>query len=390
MIRSITATVFVILAGAPAAWAAGEKLAYGAPDEVAMSSEVLKAGASLFREAVEKDEFRGAVLLVARRGMIVLHEAIGWRDKDRRLPLERDTVFQTASNTKPVVAAGVLMLSDEGKLKLDDNVRKYLSSFDNYRSGFVQIRHLLNHTSGLRIPGVFLDPVLKKTPERPDAPSLRVEVDRFGEIGADKPPGTTYRYNNPGYNSLGALIEAVSGKPLERYLAERLYEPLGMKDTGHRIDKVKPERTSLVYRRREGKWTISWKPGDPPEWPFVRGSGGMVTTAQDYAVFCQMFLNGGAYGGKRFLKSETVAQATSPTTRSIYTDEELAERRQFYGHGWSVDENGVYSHGGSKGTFAWVDPRREIIGVVFTQSLGGRNPRGQFLKVVAAACRDMP
>jgi CubicO group peptidase (beta-lactamase class C family) len=126
MTRNIFAALVLLLAAQSSALAAETKLTYGPPDEVEMSGEVLKAGVNLFREAVEKDELRGAVLLAARRGVIVLHEAIGWRDKERELPLEQDTLFQMASNTKPVVAAGILAFAEEGSLKLDDNVRKHI------------------------------------------------------------------------------------------------------------------------------------------------------------------------------------------------------------------------------------------------------------------------
>ena len=130
------------------------------------------------------------------------------------------------------------------------------------------------------------------------------------------------------------------------------------------------------------------KPGDPPDYPFPRASGGMISTARDYAIFCQMFLNGGAYGGERILSEASVGEATKPLTRRLYSEDELRTRRQFYGLGWSVTSHGVFSHGGSDGTWAWVDPNREIVGLVFTQSPGGTNPRDQFKRVVDAACYD--
>ena len=362
----------------------------GSPDQVNLSAKKLKQGVRLFERAVQHAELRGAVLLVARRGRIVLHEAIGWRDKERALPMKRDTLFKMASNTKPVVATAVLMLAEQGKLDLDDNVRAHVPSWDNYRAGYIKIRHLLCHTSGLRIPGVFLTPLLAKSEDNPDAPSLRAEVDRFGRIGAREVPGTTYSYNNPGYQALGRLVEVAGQMPLAEYLRRNIYEPLEMHDSWNHETNAPHERMACVTPRKGGVWETRWTPGDPPDWPFVRGSGGMISSALDYATFCQMYLNGGIYAGKRILKSDSVSEATKIQTGSVYTAAERAARDRFYGLGWSVDKEGVFGHGGSDGTQAWVDPRRQLIILVFTQSPGGKNPREEFRRLMTEACLDMP
>ncbi len=199
----------------------------GSPDEVGMSESILRSGITLFEEAVAADDLRGAVLLVARQGVIVLHEALGWRDVDRQEPMEKDTLFRMASNTKPVVAAAVITLVDYKKLGLDDNVRQHIASFDNHRSAYITLRQLLSHTGGLRIGPIFYRPLTARSADHPDAPSLQVEVDRFGEVGAEVIPGTSYSYSNPGFNTLGALIEIGSGSSLGDYLRQRIYEPLG-------------------------------------------------------------------------------------------------------------------------------------------------------------------
>ena len=368
---------------------AQDALTTGAPADVGMSEAILRAGAGLFEDAVERDELKGVVVLVARRGTIVLHEAYGWRDPEQSIPMQKDSLFRMASNTKPVVAAAVLQLVEAGALGLDDNVREHLPSFDNHRSAYITIRQLLSHTSGLRIGPIFLRPLIEASEEHPDAPSLQLEVARFGEIGAEVPPGTTYSYSNAGYNTLGALIEVGSGTPLKQYLRERIYAPLGMDDSCNHETDADHARMSHVFRRgREGDWNIGWKPGDPPTYRIPRASGGMVSTASDYAVFCQSYLNGGAYAGERILEASSVAQATSPQTRHVQTEREDGSEQSFYGLGWRVEADGVYSHGGSDGTFAWVDPNKELIGIVFTQSPGGGNPREQFMRVVDAACFD--
>ncbi len=149
---------------------------------------------------------------------------------------------------------------------------------------------------------------MEPSAEHPDAPTLQLEVARFGEVGAEVLPGTSYSYSNPGYNTLGALVEIASGQSLESFLKERIYRPLGMADSyNHEIaEKLdgKLDRMGAVYYESEnGAVGAGWEPGDPPQMPFVRASGGMISTAWDYAIFCQMFLNGGVYGGKRILQA---------------------------------------------------------------------------------------
>lgn len=358
----------------------------GRPEDVGMSSAILESGVRLYEEAVERGDLVGAVLLVARNGTIVLHEAVGWRDQAERTPMEPSTMFRMASNTKAVVATAIGVLADADSIDADDLVRDYIPSFDNYRSGFISVHHLLTHTSGFRIGSLFLYPLLEPSPDRPDAPNLRLEAARFGEVGAEVLPGTSYSYSNPGYNTLGALVEIVSGRPLDTFIDERIYEPLGMVDSYHHevAEKLdgKLDRMSVVYYDREGEdgpWTPGWSPGDPPQLPFVRASGGMISTTRDYAVFCQMFLNGGVYDGQRILEEETVEAMTSPQTDRIGGPD---ENPAHYGYGWQVRADGSFSHTGSDGTAAWIDPNTGVIGLVFTQTPGGENPRDRFRELV--------
>jgi CubicO group peptidase (beta-lactamase class C family) len=364
-------------------------LAPGDPAGSGMDGSILKAAVQLLKEAVDKDTLRSAVLLVARHGRIVLHEAVGWKDKARGIPIKKDAMFRMASNTKPVIAAGIGILVEEGKLRYGDNVRKYIPAFDNYRSGAITVHHLLTHTSGFRIGPIFFSPLIQESPEHPDAPSLRLEVDRFGEVGADEPVGKTYSYSNAGFNTLGALIEIVSKQPLEQFLKEHIYSPLGMDDTYHHevAEKLegKLDRMSVVYYRRQGEWVEGWKPGDPPQYPFVRASGGMISTAMNYAAFCQMFLNKGIYGGKRILREETIKLMTYPHTASLYTQEERQHRREYYGYGWNVSSEGVFSHGGSDGTNAWIDPANNLIVLLFTQSPGEEKLPNRTFQLVEAS-----
>lgn len=353
---------------------------------VGMSAEPLAAGVAAFREAVQREEIRGAVLLVARRGQLVLHAAVGMSDQAARRPMTLETVFHVASNTKPIVAALAHRFAEQGRLDLDADVGAYLPAFqqDAYRG--VTMRRLLNHTSGLRIAPIFHEPLSEKSTALPTGPTLRSEVDRFAKTPPAVAPGTSYSYNNPGYNIAGAVLEVVGGKPLDQLLAENFYAPLGMTSAQHRDQPGIVERRAVVETRKDGVWSVTYKPGDPPKYPFVRGSGGLLITARDYARFLQLFLDDGQVGAHVLLKPETIRDITSAQTRDIYTQEQLVNQTTFYGSGWQVFADGRYGHGGSDGTFAWVDPRRELVAIVFTQSPGGKIPTEEFRRRVEEAC----
>jgi CubicO group peptidase (beta-lactamase class C family) len=363
-------------------------LRYGPAEEAGMDAATLDQAAGIYRQAVEEDEIRNVVLLVARRGVVVFHEAIGWRDKENELVLQRDSLFRMASNTKPVVATAVVKLVEEGKLNLHAPVGSYIPSFSDGKSAAITVHHLLTHTSGFRIGTIFLRPLLEESSEHPNAPGLLVEVGRFAEIGPEEEPGTTYSYSNPGFNTLGALVEVASGQPLEDYLRSAIYEPLGMTESLNHESGADHDRMSKVYRFRNDEWSTSWEPGDDPDYPFVRASGGMISTAWDYAIFCQMYLNQGIYNGERVLTLESVQLATTPHTREIYTAEELEEQNSFYGYGWSVSADGVFSHGGSDGTQAIIDPASGLIVLIFTQTPRRADLRAEYLQQVREAINE--
>jgi CubicO group peptidase (beta-lactamase class C family) len=367
-------------------------LARGTPEEVGMSPGVLQGGVDMIRERIAAGDMVGAVVLVAKEGKVVLHEAVGMRHLARGLPMEENTMFRMASNTKATIATAIAILVEEGKLSYEDPVRKHIPSFDNYRSGFIQIKHLLNHTGGFRINSLFLEPYTQPSAEHPDAPTLKLEVAKFGEVGPEVLPGTSYDYSNPGYNTLGALVEIASGQSLESFLDERIYTPLGMNDSyNHEVaEKLegKLDRMGAVYDEypEPGEdWVPWWEPGDLPQVPFVRASGGMISTAWDYAIFCQMFLNGGVYGGVRILGEGTVMRMTSPTYLSGGEADPERGVRVGYGFGWQVDEDGTFWHTGSDGTAAYMAPDEDLIVLLLTQSPTRRLPRREFLEVVRAA-----
>ena len=212
-------------------------------------------------------------------------------------------------------------------------------------------------------------------------PTLFGAVAKFGAEGPAVEPGTSYSYNNAGYNTVGAIVEVASGMPLEDFLRTRIYEPLGMADTLNHEDETELRRMATVYRGRRlddgGVFRQGFTPGDPPDFPVVRASGGMISTASGYARFLQMYLNGGRHADAQILSEDSVVAGTKGEIASGPTTA--------YGLGWQIAIDGAYSHAGSDGTMGWVDPSRELIGMVFTQSPGGINPRLDFQKLVNRA-----
>ncbi len=370
--------VLCFVAVFPALGQQGRLLEPGTPASVGMDGTKIAQAVKLYRDAVDRDDIRGAVLMVARHSTIVLLEPVGWKHHGYRLPMEKDTLFRMASNTKPVVATATLILEQEGKLRVEDPAGKYLESFNSWRSHTITIAQLLSHSSGLRIPVIFYPFEPKDGP-----PSLGAAAAKFGAEGPVFEPGTTYSYSNAGYNTLGAIIESASGMPLEAFLKSRIYDPLGMTDTLNHEDPAKLARMATVYRGRTNaqgqvEFQQGFTPGDPPDYPVIRASGGVISTAMDYAKFLQMYLNGGRYGEARILSPESIKKATTPKIR--------INNSSSYGFGWMIADNGVFSHSGSDGTMAWVDPAYDLFGLVFTQNPGGKNPVQAFQKLITESC----
>lgn len=358
-----------------------------APAAVGCDSAELTRAVGTIRELIEQHEVCGAVLFVARGRSIILHEALGFRDADGKQAMQKDTLFRMASNTKAITAAAVLTLVDEGKVSLDDPIHKWFPTWDHGESGNgeakqVTVKQLLTHSSGLRIDSLFVYPLMKKSKRHPDAPNLVLECARFGKVGPKVEPGTTYSYSNPGYNTLAGLVEIVTGQNFEAYCAERFYRPLGMADTNNHESRADNSRMSIVVRgRTDHNWNVRWSPGDRATLPFVRGSGGLISTATDYANFCRMVLDGGLLGKRHLLSPESIIAATKNQIPHI--------KGGRYGFGWRIDPNGAFSHSGSDGTFVWCDPARDLIGMVLTQTQSSnklKQARVRFRKLVSAAC----
>ncbi len=357
------------------------------PESVGLSSEALAALADEVEGYVDRDMAVGAELLVIKDRQTVLHEAYGWRDREAGLPMERDTVFNIRSMTKPLTGAAAQALIDDGLLELDDRIAEYLPGFDNEASGAITIEQLLTHTSGLPLTTV------QSTDQYG---SLQELADAAGEGGPEFEPGSKFWYSDTGTDVLGAVVEQASGQPLSEYVGERLLGPLGMDDSYYpgEHEGTELDRTASLYVGRVGEWAPFWGPGAEPFYPYAWGSQSLYATPRDYARFLAMWLDGGMVGEQQVLSGEAVARMLTPDAPmgSLGSDAPYPtlypDLRAYHGQmavlhvaGDSVDAlppagtpPEIVGYSGSDGTIAWAWPQRDLMILFFTQSRGGSSP----------------
>ena len=199
----------------------GRVLRYGSPEEAGFSSSRLEKAVDIMRNAVDAGRVTGIQLLVARHGLVVVHEALGLRDLEHQLPMEKNTLLRMASVSKTVVATGVLMLADQGRLNISDPVSMYLPGFSEGLSAKLTVRDLLRHTTGFPYTyDNYIGDITMESDEYPDAPSLRVEAIKIGKVGPEVEPGTRCQYTNRGYTVLGGVLEVVAGQKLDDFLRQ--------------------------------------------------------------------------------------------------------------------------------------------------------------------------
>jgi CubicO group peptidase (beta-lactamase class C family) len=357
------------------------------PESVGLSAESLEALADEVASYIDRDMAVGAELLVIKDRQTVLHEAFGWRDRESEVPMERDTIFNVRSMTKPVTGAAAQALIDDGLLALDDRVADYLPGFDNEASGEITIEQLLTHTSGLPLTTV----------ESTDQfPSLEAMANATGERGPEFEPGSKFWYSDAGADALGAVVEQASGMPLADYVGERLLDPLVMDDSYYAgaPDDSLLDRTASLYVGRVGDWTRYWGPEAEPFYPFAWGSQSLYATPRDYARFLAMWLDEGRAGDVEVLSPEAVSRTLTPVTAmgSLGSDApyltQFPDLHVYHGQmalmhvdGEPVDgvpppgaEPVILGYSGSDGTIAWAWPERDLMILYFTQSRGGSTP----------------
>jgi len=344
---------------------AGSPLPYAEPGDVGLAShEIWRFKERLYARVVAR-HLIGAEILVVKDGRIVLHQAMGWADRDERVPLERNTIFRLASMTKPVVGTATLLLVEEGRLGLEDRVSDYLDSFANERSGRITVRQLLTHRSGFAQGA--------EPPGYASRATLREAVDLLGQSGPDGPPGERFVYSNLNSEILGALVQAVTGEPVERFLESRILSPLELRHTFTRLaDVPRTDHVASSYRRWEpGPWERYWRPDRAPEEAWFSPAGDLLGTAVDYATFLASWLDSlqGRPGG---LLPESIA-------REALDDPEAGPdhppRARYVGLHWEIyappsDPGGLptFGHRGATGTVGLAIPDRDAIVVFLTNS----------------------
>ena len=348
----------------------------------------------MFQAAVDQREIPGVVAAVVNKDRILYLKAFGKQDVARGIPMSTGTVFRIASMTKPVTSVGIMMLYEQGKLRLDDPVGDYLPAYKGREvmatfnekdatyttrpaKSEITIRQLLTHTSGLSYD--FVSPTV-----------LAIET-KSGKDPKDLPllfdPGTKWTYS-PATAVLGSVVEKLSGQSLEAWDQARIFRPLGMIDTTYTPAPDRVARLATIHQREatglaespNGQYT-----------PSVRGDGGLVSTAADYSAFVQMVLNEGSWHGQRLLKPETVRLMTSNQIGSVVVETmpaALPRRSAVFPFGAGTDKFGLgfqitmtdgarthergagsYTWAGIDNTHFWVDPKNGIGVVILTQVL---------------------
>jgi CubicO group peptidase (beta-lactamase class C family) len=367
----------------------------GKPEEVGMSSERLPRISAAMQRHIDAHQLAGAVTLVARKGKVVHFETHGWADLESKKPMTQDTLFRMASTTKPVTAVAILMLMEEGKLRLSDPVFRFIPEFKETKvavaktgsdeielvtaSRAITIRDLLTHTSGLGSGGAGSKEASKVSKERKPTDTLADAIPRLGTVPLDFKPGTKWAYSGgAGFDVLARIVEVASGQPFDRFLQQRLFEPLGMKDTFFVVPDDRKPRLATIYRTaRKGLEKMS-TPSFVTSTTYFSGAGGLTSSTEDYARFAQMLVNGGEFTGKRVLGSRTVKLLGSNHVGKLFGGQ-LGRPREGLGFGFGVEvvqdaitagwqrSNGSYGWDGAFGTIFEVDPREQMIVVLMMQ-----------------------
>ncbi len=375
------------LAAAPASAQAQDAFPEATPESQGLSSEALQALADVVGDYIDREMAVGAELLVIKNGRTVLHEAFGSRDREAGIPMERNTLFNIRSMTKPITGAAAQLLIDDGKLALDDRASAYLPGFDTDASREITVEQLLTHTSGLPLT------TLQGTR---DHESLYAMANATGEGGPEFEPGSKFWYSDAGADVLGAIIEQVSGSDLEDFVTDRLLEPLAMEDTHYPGEPgdLWLGRVASLYVGGRGNWNRFWGPEDEPFYPYAWGSQSIYASPLDYARFLAMWMDDGLSGGARILSSEAVARTLTPTAPmgQLGSDAPYPTRfpdlTAYHGQMAVLHVDGdpvngrpppaakpsIIGYSGSDGTIAWAWPGRDLMILYFTQSRGGATP----------------
>ena len=389
-------------------------------ESVGLSSERLGRINDLIERYMADQQISGAVTMVARHGQIAHVESQGWMDREEQKPMRRDAIFRMASMSKPVTAVAILMLLEEGKLRLSDPVSAFIPEFTNTQVAIavdenarpepgeipahytvpaqreITLRDLLTHTSGLESGGLG-GRIGNRIAPRDTTMNLEQYIPTLGKVPLDFQPGTRWRYSAlTGIEVLGRVVEVASGMTLDRFLQERLFEPLGMEDTAFTVPADKQSRLVMRYERTdEGQLERSeGNPGWLDTTTLFAGGAGLYSTADDYIRFAQMLANGGELDGQRILGLRTVELMASNHIGDLFGPD--ANRAGGLGFGLAVEVvpdpveadthrgPGSFGWGGAFGTYYWVDPHNDLVGLLMVQTPADEL-RPDFVNAVAQA-----
>ena len=363
---------------------------------ISVTSQNANAIRDRMQSFVDSGTIPGAVTLVIKKDQVVSFEAVGYQDLETKRPMTRDTIFDIRSMTKPVTAIGIMILMEEGKLALNDPVEKYLpefksSAFKDDRGTFpITIRQLLTHTAGLPL---YRLPVSQEIPIKRDQ-TLADYVSFLSKQTPEYEPGTQHRYSSGGFAILGRIIESVSGMAYDQFITQRVFVPLGMKDSSFFYPFAKQSRVASIYRMQNGKlskWEELMAYSRKATYPAPEF--GMYSTASDLAALSQMMLNGGIYKGQRILSRLSIQQMTMNQTLGIASA--VTRRQVVQGLSWGLwgdplhdfplTTRGSFGHNGAFGTIFWIDPEEGMIRIFLEQVFGAGNESQIFMAMAAAA-----
>ncbi len=390
-----------------------ENLDYGKAEKVGMSSERLERIDDVMNGYIDQGQLAGAVTMVARKGKIVHFKTFGVHNMETGQYTTTDSIFRIYSMSKPVTTVAAMQLYEQGKFQLTDPVEKYIPELKGMKVWAdgetvaqkkpFTIQQLMSHTGGLSYGFSPVNPVDKLYREKQvlGSKDLQEMVTRIGEIPLLTQPGEAWRYS-VSVDVLGRLVEVISGQPLDEYLAEHIFQPLGMTDTFFEVPKSKLDRfgTNHRYDRRSGKLVVSDKPESSPfanNVTLFSGGGGLLSTAEDYMRFSQMLLNGGELKGVRILGRKTIQYMTKNhignLTANLSGEGATDRPGQGFGLGFGVvldpaaagviSSKGEYNWGGAAGTIFWVDPKEELIAIVMIQHMNVQIPLRNTFKALA-------
>ena len=371
-------------------------LPFASPEEVGLSTDRLRRLSRVLGAECERKRLPGAVVLVARRDRIAWLDHVGVRDPASGAPMTADAIFRIYSMTKPIVSVAAMMLAEEGRLLLGDPVSRYLPRFAGQtvlverdgRAEYVPaarettVQDLLRHTSGLTYEFLGCGPVHQRyVDEGLGDPSRSAAdlCDRLAPIPLIHHPGAAFAYGRS-TDVLGRLLEVISGRSLGQLLRERVLGPLRMNDTAFHVPEDRQERIAEPFAH-DPDTGAAVQLLDARTRPVLEtGGGGLLSTAMDYARFCQMLANGGTLDGERLLGRKTIEYMTADHLGSTAIDGDVLTPGYGFGLGFAVrraggiapfpGSAGQYHWGGIAGTVFWIDPREQLFAILMIQAPG--------------------